>query len=198
MKCYTLKQPGVLAAGIATTDGKVNVGAKLADGSPLLVPVDPRARLEGGLLMEVPGRGAMLLVCDHAGRFGSWHLRANQPDERWDGMLAAGAIPNALDRILACERVRARYPHRAPVGWYEFARGSEAQPITPNERLMVSLYGYMEEGAAFELRRRGNLEGTPSVFLVQCRNGNVTVSDPLALAVARRNASLRRPDGEPR
>lgn len=188
MKCYTLEQPGALVPGIAVNGDKIIVGSKPVDGTPLGVPIDAKATVRDGRLIETPGQGALVLIRDHAGVYGSWHLRAAQPDARWDAMVAANAMPNALDRILAAERVRSRYPHRAPVGWYEFARATEAPPVDPNARLQVSIYGYLEDGGAFELRRRGRLDGTPSVFLVQCRDSQVTVSDPLAMALARTGA----------
>lgn len=190
MRAYTIERPGRLVAGIPAADGAVHVGARHLDGKPLAVPVDPRATVADGRLTESPGRGALLLVRDQAGAFGSWHLRAAQPDERWDATVAAESIPNALDRILACERVRARFPHRAPSGWYEFARAL-GEPASPGSRLPATLYGYLEEGAAFELRRRGRLEGGPAVFVVACRGGEVVVSDPRADAVARRAGAAR-------
>lgn len=147
---------------------------------------DPAACHGEGLaadrLVASPGAGALLLIRDQSGTFGSWHVRAAQPAERWDAMHATLAIPNALDRILATERVRARYPHGPPVGWYEFARG---QTVVTGERSAITLYGYLENGAAFEVRRRGRLDGTPSVFRVACSDGEVMVTDPRADAVAR-------------
>lgn len=189
MKAYTLECPGKLEAGIAADNGSIVMGVRPMDHKPLAVPLDPRATVEGGRLVEAPGRGALLLIRDQAGVFGSWHLRAAQPPERWDAMVATESIPNALDRILAAERVRARFPHRPPVGWYEFARGAAA-PIAENARARVDLYGYLEEGASFEIRRRGRLDGTPSVFLVECRGGEIAVHDPRMLALARRQRHL--------
>ena len=189
MKAYTIECPGRLEAGIPAQQNAVVMGVRPSDHKPLTVPIDARATVRDGRLVEAPGRGALLLVRDQAGVFGSWHLRAAQPDERWDAMVATEAIPNALDRILAAERVRARYPHRAPVGWYEFARGSNG-PVAENARLRVDLYGYLEEGASFEIRRRGRLEGTASVYVVECRNGEVIVSDPRVMALHRRQRSF--------
>jgi hypothetical protein len=185
MKAYTIECPGRIEVGIPVQNGAVVLGVRPSDHKPLLVPIDARAIVQDGRLVEAPGRGALLLIRDQAGIFGSWHLRAAHPPERWDAMVATESIPNALDRILAAERVRARYPHRAPVGWYEFARGSSGL-VAENARLRVDLYGYLEEDASFEIRRRGRLEGTPSVFLVECRNGEVIVSDPRVMALRRR------------
>jgi len=189
MKAFTIECPGRLEVGIPAQASAVVLGVRPSDHKPLTVPIDPRATVRDGRLVEAPGRGALLLVRDQAGVFGSWHLRAAQPDERWDAMVATEAIPNALDRILAAERVRARYPHRAPVGWYEFARGTNG-PVAENARLRVDLYGYLEEGASFEIRRRGRLEGTASVYVVECRNGEVIVTDPRVMALHRRQRSF--------
>lgn len=185
MKAYTIECPGRLEAGIPVQNHTVVMGIRPTDHKALTVPIDARAVVRDGRLVEAPGRGALLFLRDQAGVFGSWHLRAAQPAERWDAMVATESIPNALERILAAERVRARFPHRAPVGWYEFARGT-SEPIAENARLRVDLYGYLEEGASFEIRRRGRLEGTPSVFLVECRAGEVIVSDPRVMALHRR------------
>ena len=193
MKAYTIECPGRLVPGIVLTDGGIDVGARAGDGKVVRVPCDPRATIDGSMLVASPGRGALVLLRDQAGVFGSWHLRAAQPDKRWDAMVTADAIPNALDRILAQERIRARYPHRAPIGWYEFARGATMpQPYAEGARMNATLYGYLEDGAAFEIRRRGRLEGTPSVYLVSCRGDEVTVTDPRA-AAKMRAASRRVP-----
>lgn len=189
MKAFTLECPGRLEVGIAVEHGTIVMGVRPMDHKPLAVPVDPRAVLKGDRLVEAPGRGALLLVRDQSGAFGSWHLRAAQPAERWDAMASTEAIPNALDRILAAERVRARYPHRPPTGWYEFARGA-VSPLPENARPRLDLYGYLEEGASFEIRRRGRLDGTPAVFLVECRGGEIVVIDPRIQAHARRQQLL--------
>jgi hypothetical protein len=139
VKVYTIESPGHLVPGIAMVDGGIDVGARSSGSERVLVPFDVRGTVRDGRLVEAPGRGALLLLRDQAGVFGSWHVRAAQPEERWDAMLAAEGIPNALDRILAAERVRARYPHRAPVGWYEFARGHESTGA-PDRRVSVHLY----------------------------------------------------------
>ena len=188
MKAFTLECPGRVVAGIALTDGAIALGAHPVNSKPVTIPVDPRARVEGGRLVEAPGKGVLVIIEPHAGPFGSWHLRAAQPAERWDAMIAAGRIPNALDRILAEERVRARFPHRQPVGWYEFAR-SAVPPQHDGRPAGVRLYGYLGEGEAMELRRRGRLDGTPSVFRVACADGALVVSDPRALAEARARAA---------
>jgi hypothetical protein len=185
MKAYTLEVPGKCEIGIAVQNGAIMVGMRPMDHKPILIPVDPRAVVRNGRMIDAPGRGALLLIRDQSGSFGSWHLRAAQPSERWDAMVATESIPNALDRILAAERVRMRYPHRPPAGWYEFARGAPS-PTDEATRARVDLYGYLEEGASFEIRRRGRLDGTPSVFLVDCRCGEVVVYDPRQLAFARR------------
>jgi hypothetical protein len=189
MKAFTIDRAGRLVSGIPTQHRAVLMGVRPHDLAPLAVPIDPRATVRDERLVEAPGSGVLLLVEDQSGLFGSWHVRAAQPPERWDAMVATESIPNALDRILAAERVRARYPHRAPAGWYEFARGARG-PFTENARLRIDLYGYLEEGAAFEIRRRGRLEGAPSVSLVECRNGEVTLSEPRLLALHRRPRPL--------
>ncbi len=189
MKAFTLECPGRCEPGIAVQGGAIVMGVRLMDHKPQLIQLDPRAVVRSGRLVEAPGRGALLLLRDQSGVFGSWHLRAAHPAERWDAMVATESIPNALDRILAAERVRARFPHRAPVGWYEFARGT-VSPITENARPRIDLYGYLEEGASFEIRRRGKLDGTPSVFVVECRNGDVNVYDPRLAALSRRQQHL--------
>lgn len=185
MKAYTLENPGRLVPGIELTGGRIDLGVCTYDGAPVMVPTDPRAAVVDGRLTTAPGRGALLLVRDHAPAQGSWHLRAAQPDERWDAMRAADAIPNAIDRILAAKRVRNRYPHHAPVGWYEFARGSLVPDGAADARPLVTLYGYLEDGSAFELRRRGRIGDTPGVFLVACRGDEVTVTDPREATAAR-------------
>jgi len=192
MKAFTLECPGRLVSGIPVENGVIVMGVRALDHKPLTVPIDPRATIRDGRLWDAPGRGALLLIRDQSGTFGSWHLRASQPRERWDAMVATEAIPNALDRILAAERVRVRYPHRAPVGWYEFARGTTT-PIAENARPRVDIYGYVEEGATFEIRRRGRLDGTPSVFTVECRNGDIIVEDPRAQALARCRCAIQPP-----
>lgn len=185
MKAFTLNEGGELVDGIEARDGFIRLGVRPVDHKPVSVPVDPRALVRGGRMLETPGRGALLLVRDQAGPFGSWHFRAAQPIARWDAMVSAGKTANALDRILAEERVRARYPHRQPVGWYEFHRGLVEAPVDGNARPRFDVYGYLEEDASFEIRRRGKLQGTPSVLLVTCRGGAVLVSDPLTEALAR-------------
>jgi len=194
MKAYTIECPGRLSLGIKLTEGKIDLGARAADRKAVTVPVDPRATVTDGALVEAPGRGALVVLRDQAGVYGSWHLRDAQPDERWDAMVAVDSIPNALDRILAAERVRARYPHRAPVGWYEFARASQiTDRVMVDARVPVTLYGYLEDGKAFEIRRRGRLEGSASVYLVSCRGDEVTVTDPRVAALHR--AQARRAEG---
>jgi hypothetical protein len=188
MKVYTIENPGRVVRGIALHDGAIHVGYHPIHGKPVTIGPDARATVEDGRLVESPGKGALLLIEPHAGAFGSWHIRAAQPAERWDAMVAAGYIPNALDRILAQERVRARFPHRPPVGWYEFTRASQGTDDVSAR--CIRLFGYLEEGAAFEIRRRGRLEGTPSVFRVACTSGTLMVSDPCAMAEQRRAASF--------
>ncbi len=185
MKAYTLATGGVLHDDIALTDGAIVLGARPMDRRHCTVTADPRATIADGRLVEQPGRGALVLIDDQSGAFGSWHVRAAQPDARYDAMARAEEIPNALDRILAAERVRAQYPHRPPVGWYEFARGTYSSTVE-NARPALRVYGYIEEGEAFEIRRRGRLDGTPSVLRVACWEGAVTVSDPKAAAMRRK------------
>lgn len=181
MSVYTIERGGVLVRGIALTNGAIDLGTRW-DGKPLTIPLDPRTTVVDGRLVEAPGFGALLLLRDQSGDGGSWHVRAAQPTERWEAMVAAEAIPNALDRILAKERVRARFPHGPPVGWYEFARG---QTTTTGERPALALYGYCENDAAFEVRRRGRLDGAPAVFRVACKGGDVTVTVPRTEALER-------------
>lgn len=188
MKAFTLESPGRVVPGIALRDGAIHFGDHPATGKPVTIPVDPRATVDDGRLVEAPGRGLLVVIEHHAGAFGTWHLRGAQPDERWDAMIAAGRIPNALDRILAEERVRARFPHRPPTGWYEFARAA-VPPQHEGRPAGARLYGYLEERAAAELRRRGRLDGTPAVFRVACVDGALVVSDPRALAEARARAA---------
>ena len=189
MKAYTLECPGILVPGIAVTEGGIAMGARPVDHKPFVIPVGPRAVIVDGRLVEQPGRGVLLLLRDQSGAFGSSFPRAAFPDARWDALVANASIPNALDRILADERVTARHPTRAPIGWYEFARGTRA-PIVENSRPALDLYGYLEEGASFEIRRRGKLNGTPAAFLVACRDGELVVSDPRAAAESRAVAGL--------
>ena len=189
MKAFTLECPGRCEAGIAVQGGAIVLGVRPMDHKALTLPLDPRAVVHNGRLVEAPGRGALLLLRDQSGAFGSWYLRAAQTAERWDAMVATEAIPNALDRILAAERVRARFPHRAPTGWYEFARGA-LTPVLENARPRVDLYGYLEEGASFEIRRRGKLDGSAAVYLIECRGGDVVVHDPRMLALARRQRHM--------
>ncbi len=133
MKCYTIESPGVVEPGIPVGDGVIELGARPFDGKLLRIPIDPRGVVSDGRLTEQPGRGALIVIRDHAGEYGSWHVRDGSCEERWDSMLAAEAIPNALD-----------------------------------------------------IRRRGRLNGTPSVFRVTCAGGAVVVTDPRADAEARR------------
>lgn len=189
MRAYTLAAGGVLHDGIALTDGAIVLGARPMDRRHCTVPVDHRATITDGRLVEQPGRGALVLLDDQSGTYGSWHIRAAQPESRYDAMARAEEIPNALDRILASERVRAQYPHRSPTGWYEFARGTYS-PSVENARPLLRVYGFMENGAAFEIRRRGRLDGTPSVFRVACdKGGVVTVTDPKVDAMRRKAAT---------
>ena len=145
--------------------------------------------MDNALALQAPERAQRVERC----RSGHYRLEVvldyRAIKARWDAMAATESIPNALDRLLAAERVRARYPHRAPAGWYEFARGAHG-PVAEHVRLRIDLYGYLEEGAAFEIRRRGRLEGAASVSLVACRNGEVTLSDPRLLALHRRQRPL--------
>lgn len=173
MQVYTIEPPGVVLDG--------------ADLGPDFAAPDG-AESSGGRLVRALGEGALVLVRDHSGPSGSWHIRAAQPEARWDAMLAAQSIPNALDRILAAERVRARFPHRAPAGWRELARAERAGSGDPWGGPLCDRLGVLDEGAAVEIRRRGRLGGTPSVFVVTCRGGRVVSADPLALAAARRAA----------
>ncbi len=185
MKAFTVECPGRCVAGIAVQGSAIVMGLRPMDHRPVSIPLDPRSVVVDGRLFEAPGRGALVLLRDHAGAYGSWYLRAAHPDERWDAMVATESIPNALDRILAAERVRARFPAKAPVGWYEFARGALVDGEV-GTRPRVDVYGYLEEGAAVEIRRRGRLDGTPPALRVECRQGEVIVSDPRSLALARR------------
>ena len=111
MNAYTLERGGILERGISLTGGALDMGARPWDGKPCRIPVDPRVTVADGRMVEAPGDGAMLLIRDQSGAHGSWHVRAAQPAERWDAMVAAEAIPNALDRILVQGRVRSRFPH---------------------------------------------------------------------------------------
>jgi hypothetical protein len=80
------------------------------------------------------------------------------------------------------------------VGWYEFARASQiTDRVMVDARVPVTLYGYLEDGKAFEIRRRGRLEGSASVYLVSCRGDEVTVTDPRVAALHR--AQARRAEG---
>lgn len=184
MKAYTIEN-GKAIDGIGLRDGVIFVGESgLYAERPVTVTLDPRCEAFGGRLVSSPGRGALLFIHDHAGEHGSWYVRASQPDARWDAMVATERIPNALDRILVAERVRSRYPHKAPIGWHEFSRGFVT--VDPVARKKVNVYGYIECGASFEIRRRGALRGTPSVYGVACdADGNVAVTDPREGALAR-------------
>lgn len=184
MKAYTIEN-GKVIDGIGLRDGIIFVGESgLYAERPVTVTLDSRCEALGGRLVSSPGRGALLLIHDHSGEHGSWYVRASQPDTRWDAMVATERIPNALDRIIAAERVRSRYPHKAPIGWHEFSRGFVTVDI--GARKKVNVYGYIECGASFEIRRRGAICGTPSVYLVACdADGTVTVADPREAALAR-------------
>ena len=63
-----------------------------------------------------------------------------------------------------------------------------APPLVENDRSRLDLYGYLEDGGAFEIRRRGRLDVAPAVFRVGCVDGEVGVTDPRADAFARRAA----------
>ena len=189
MKAYTIDCPGRISDGIELVGGRIDVGARMGGGEPVTIRPDARATVVDGRLVEAPGRGALLFIRDQAGAFGSWHLRDAQPDERWDAMAAADGIHNGLERILAMGRVRDKFPHRAPAAWQEFARGNlPPKEGVKSERLLVNIYGYLQEGGAFEIRRRGRLDGTASVYRVECRDGSVCVTDPRVAALARSRA----------
>ena len=178
MRAYTIAG-GVLHDGIELIDGAVDCGT--IDNRPARAIVDPSAERRGDRLLSAPGRGALVLLTDHA--HVSWRIRAAQPAEWWDRMVATESIPNALDRILVQERVRSEMPHGAPVGWHELARGYGA--AEGGGRGPLTVYAYVEDGASFEIRRRGRLDCTPSVFRVTCSGETVTVADPRAETLAR-------------
>jgi len=186
MKAWTIEHGGRVESGIAVEGGAIVMGVRLSDHRPFSVKVDPLAVVRDGRIVEVSGRGALIFLRDQAPRSGSWHLRGAHPAERWDALVATESIPNALDRILTEERVRARFPHRQPMGWYEFARGTSPTPFVENARPLLNVYGYLEEGAALEIRRHGKLDDTPAVSVIECRNGDLNVFDPRLAALARR------------
>lgn len=186
MKAFTIESDGRCVRGIALVAGMIRLGVCAIDGRPVDYDPGPCTAVVGGRLEHgFTGSGVQLLIIDQAGEFGSWHMRASHPDERWDAMVAIEAIKNTLDRVLASEKIRARYPHQATSGWVEFARGSWS-PVAENARPRVNVYGHLPEGGSFEIRRRGRARGEPAVLRVACVGGDVVVSDPLAEARARR------------
>lgn len=201
MRAWTLDN-GVATSGIELSphppscrgvSGQGDLGLHLTGSAIACCPVDPGAVVSGGRLTESPGDGALVLIRDHSGIDGGWNLRAAHPAERWDDMLAAERIKDAIDRVTAAEAVRSKYPDVIPRGWTELSRHTRLEGGADSRRSRVVLYGHMAEGSSFELRMRrrpvelvyGLRVRAANVILVTCRRGDVLISDPAADAAMR-------------
>lgn len=190
MKAYTLGNLCLIEPGIELLDGAIKMGLRPVDHKPWKVKIDDGATILNDRFLEAPGSGALLFIQDQATPFGYWHMRDVMPDPYWDAMVKARSMPNRLDAILAEERARMSYPIKQPNGWHEFSRGV-VEPLTENARPLLNLYGYLEDGTSFEIKRCGKLNGAPEVHRVVCTNGEVFVSDPRAEASARVSKETR-------
>lgn len=214
IRVFTIKTGGECVPGIKLTNGSIRLGVRLSDGAAMNVEIDANAQVREGVLVAQGqvANGAMVLLHDQAGAYGSWHLRDVMADAFWDEIAAAEILSNPLDRILVTERARSKYPareasgwvefervdrilaservravhtSRAAEGWIEFGRGVEA-PVLENARTETTLYGYLPEKRAFEIERQGAVGRSAAVLRVECLGGEVRVSDPLASARQRR------------
>lgn len=183
MRAFTISGEGSVQCGIALRDGRIDMGRRAVDGLPFSVSIDAKAEIDGTTLIGCEGNGALIFFVDQMGAFGDWRLRGSFPEDRWDMVASAHSIANGLDRVLEIERIHMAYPESAPVGWHELARGISFMP--ENARPDVCLYGYLKEGASFEVVRTGMTRGAPAVSRVSCVSGEVILSDPLADAVQR-------------
>lgn len=193
---YTIRSGGLLENGIEKVSGSIRCLSPEFEWRIASIGAEGIDSVFGdGKITGSVGEKALILLEDQSAEFGSWHIRNAAPEARWDEMLEAESIANALDRILRQEAIRSRYPHGSPVGWSEIGRGSEGLS-EGFRRLKVSVLGMLDRGASFEIRRRGSLKGSPSVLRVSCDEaGVVSVSGPRAEAISRAAKRNERKEG---
>lgn len=220
MNCYTLTAPGRLSAGIALSPaGAVRLGEAGRGRTMVDVPVPAGSITRAArpvpagddpdpnnteTLVSVPAANrpagtAVVLIRDHSGFRGGWHLRTPRTPEAWivfhateraHGAGPAEAHPGrSLSACPACSvyALAGQFgPHAPafPAGLEIIAEGYSAQGLAGGmgggpEYLIV-----LNPGQAAEIVREGRLYGQPAVLRLANEAGVVSVTDPEAAAAS--------------
>ena len=176
MRAYTVAPGGAFVPSISVDqEGRVTLGQSGRGRKLVLVPVPAGATIIEQRLTDVPGEAGcvVVLVRDQSGFRGGWHLRDPLSDAEWDAVAArTGEEPVEREHTA---RVIAE-------GWC--AQGDAGGMGGGPEYLLV-----LGDGQAVEAVRRGRLYGSPSVFRVENRGGEVVVTYPKAVAESRAAAA---------
>lgn len=168
MKAYTISG-GRATAGIHAKDGVVNVGESGRGRSLVRVPIPAGATVVNDRLTDIPGEGAIVLICDHSGFRGGWQLTAPRTHNEWV------TIFNGGDK-----------PERRPHGLAVIAEGRRAQGDAGAMGGGPEYLVRMRPGDSVEIVRSGRLYGDPTVIRIDCRDdGSVTATDARAEAETR-------------
>jgi hypothetical protein len=199
---------GIAASKDATT---VPVGSEGRGRKIVRVPLPAGGVVEGGRLVSCLGRdneplSAVVLIEDHSGFRGGWHLRDPRTSGEWgvllrrqdahavdaDGRLIEGHINSGLapgGSCPGCDRDVGPVPSDRPPTWRTVAEGYSAQGDAGRMGGGPVYLAVLRDGEAVEIVRSGRLYGAPATVKVANVGGKVVTSFPRQEAEAARAAS---------
>jgi hypothetical protein len=149
--------------GIACRDGKIAVGDSGRGRHLVVVPIPPGAVVSDDDVLtscDGPPTSVLVLIPDHSGFRGSWHLRDARTEAEWDEVVG-GAFVDERD-----------------FGGVVIARGECAQGIAGKMGGGPEYLLRLDHGQAVEIVRQGRLYGRPSCIRLACVAGTVVQSIP--------------------
>ena len=189
--------------------GSRQICAPLLSGAVIDWTPGVNGRPATGLVRSVPGSPGSIavVVCDHSGYRGGWHLRAARPEADWDKLVARAAAhcPPSGEGALAgghtvdgscplCDQLVGTVPTTAEamgvalpckiVAQGFCAQGAAGRMGGGPEYLLV-----LADGQAVEIVRSGRLYGAPSCVRLTNVGGELVATDPRKEAETRRAAA---------
>lgn len=141
-----------------------------------------------GTLKDVPPRdqndqnSCVLVIKDHSGFRGSWHLRGARSLEEWDDIVAERRGDSYSPERDMWNKNHPEKPHGCRIiseGWK--AQGAAGYAGGGPEYLLI-----IPNGVTVEIVRTGRLYGAPSAIRIENNNGILTSSDPRKEAETRK------------
>lgn len=189
MKAFTVS--GSVISGIKTEERWIVVGESGRGRKCVRVPLPNGAVVEADVLTHLPGPdgSALVLIRDHSGYRGGWSLHAPRTEAEWD-VIAAHRVDGHDGYAVKCPSCAGRLNARKPASVKIVAKGYRAQGIAGAKGGGPEYLIVLKDGESIEIVRTGRLYGAPSVLRVDCRGGEVTVTNPSEEADSRLAARL--------